>query len=285
MTIDRGLQTRLQVAFKPLNNRRAQYAFPPAASLSTALEQVMPPKANPAVTVRPEVASLYATAAVDIWLRAVHSFLISAALTEASPLWASSVGYYSSHYAVRAIAHLLGCFHLHRRRRIVRLGLQCGKHVCTFGTKNAGDREHCLYWREVKSDSHFATDPLFTRNEKAQQPDDCSNVGHRDRANYVDHLFPYPAFRVLDVESLKIRVQRISEIDFTVPPIPKPNKFPDLDNVQVVAYHRIVRFRKFLDEILVQSSRFWNVHRNPTWVSGIVDFQITEHGGLEVLKN
>lgn len=122
----------------------------------------------------------------------------------------------------------------------------------------------------MKRDTHFVSDPLFTENDPNP---DASDIGHRDRANYADHLFKYPPFRALDAAKLKARVQLISQIRFTTPPIPECSRFPDIESVQVIAYHRAIRFRKFLDEVLGGRNRFWNVHRNPSWVSGMIDFQ------------
>ncbi len=282
MKIDPALQKRLEVTFAPLNKVGAEKAFPPPASLSAALEEVMPAKGIPAVTVKPEIASRFATAAVEVWLRSVHSFVISASLTGASPIWASAAGYYASHYAVRAFAHLLGCFQLYRKKRIVRLALHAGKHVCTFDPKRGADREHRLYWRVVKEDPHFAADPLFTLNETDS---DASDVAHRDRANYADHLFQFPNFRALDEATLRERVRFVSQIQCITPPIPRRSRFPDVEAVQLIAYHRLVKFRQFLDEVLGGGNRFWRVHRTPSWAGGIIDFQLTEQGGLSSLQN
>lgn len=284
MKIDQILRSRLEALFAPLNKVAAVKAFPNPGSLSTAMEAVVPAKRATActVTVPPATAALFTTAAVEVWMRAVHSFLVSASLTEASPIWASASGYYSSHYSVRALAHLLGYYQLFRKKRIVRLDMHNGKHVCTFDPKLTGDREHRFYWKIVKSDQHFASDPLFTDNNPE---DDASDVGHRDRANYADHIFQLPSFRTLDADTLKRRVEYISQIEFTTPPIPKRSRFPDVNSVQVVAYHRAVRFRQFVDEVLGGGNRFWRVHRNPAWVGGMIDFQLTEQGSLASLKN
>jgi hypothetical protein len=282
MNINKILKNRLEVVFAPLNKRGAEKTFPPPYSLSTALEKLLPTTDDVNVQVEPHVATLFATAAVEMWLRAVHSFLVSASVTKASPIWASATGYYASHYSIRALAHLLGHFQLFRRKRIVHLDLQNGQLICAFDSKQAKDREHRLYWKLVKRDTHFRVDPLFTENE----PDlDASDVGHRDRANYADHLFQFPSFSALDEAVLKARVQFISQIEFTTPPIPQRSRFPDIESVQVIAYHRIVRFRQFLDEVLGGSNRFWGVHRSPGWASELIDFQLTEQGGLASLKN
>ena len=65
-----------------------------------------------------------------------------------------------------------------------------------------------------------------------------------------------------------------------MPPLPRFSKFPDLEYVQVIAYHRIVRFRQLLDEVLGGKNRFWNVHRSPSFSVGYVDFQLVEGGAL-----
>lgn len=220
---------------------------------------------------------MFATAAVDMWLRAVHSFLVSASLTSVSPIWASGSGYYSSHYAVRALAHLLGFFQLYTQKRIAQLQIRDGNYVCTFQPKTVNDREHRFYWKTVKRDQHFAGDPFFTDNDAAV---DVSDVGHRDWANYKDHLPQFPMFRPLDEVALKTRVERISSIEITAPPIPRISRYPDLENVQVVAYHRVVRFRDLVDAILGGTNRFWRVHRTPPWVSKFTDFQVTEPATL-----
>ena len=110
---------------------------------------------------------------------------------------------------------------------------------------------------------------------------DASDTRHRDRANYSDHLFRYyPAFQALSKKELQARIQMISQIEFQDPPIPEIARFIDLESVQIVAYHRMVRYRQFLDEALGGGNRFWNVYRNPTFASGIINFQLTEPRGL-----
>jgi len=283
MKIDKELENRLKAIFAPLNKKAAGGSIPPPSSLSKSLEKVIARRPMPTTSnVELTTATYFATAAVEAWFRAVHSFLVSASLTDASPIWASVSGYYSSHYSVRAFAHLLGYFHLFQKRLIVRLEIHGGRHVCVFDRKTKGDREHRLYWHVVKKHPHFNSDPLFTENDPGS---DASDVGHRDRANYIDHLSQYPNFQVLDIETLKRRVQYISQIRFTTPPIPKLSRFPDVVSVQVVAYHRMVKFRQFLDEVLGGKNRFWNVCRNPSWAGSMIDFQLTEQGGLDSFRN
>jgi hypothetical protein len=151
--------------------------------------------------------------------------------------------------------------------------LKQGHHVCSFSSRSGSEREHKLYWNCVKRDEHFQSDPLFTEYNPGR---DQSDVRHRDRANYSDHLFPYPAFHELNRIEMIERVYQISQIEFMTPPIPDISQFIDLESVQIVAYHRVVKYRRFLDEILEGKNRFWNVHRNPSFANGVTNFQITE---------
>jgi hypothetical protein len=134
-----------------------------------------------------------------------------------------------------------------------------------------------VYWQIVKQDQHFAADPFFTEYNPAV---DESDVAHRDRGNYADHLPQFPSFRPLDAVALKARVDRISEIEFTSPPIPRVSRYPDVESVQIIAYHRLIRFRDLVDVIIGDDNRFWNVHRNPTWARDFMDFQLTEEATL-----
>lgn len=275
MKVDPALQLHITTAFAPLNAIPAVDAFPPPASLSKALAAALPAGSTGPAThnTTQDVAKLFTTAAVNTWLRAVHSFLVSASLTNISPIWASVAGYYSSHYSVRGLAHLLGFFQLFARKRIVRLEFRGSRYVCSFDPKSAGDREHRVYWRIVKKDQHFAADPFFTENNSAI---DESDVAHRDRANYADHLPEFPLFRPLDAIALRARIDKISDIEFSSPPIPRVSQYPDVESVQIVAYHRLVRFRDLVDTVIGNGNRFWNVHRNPTWARDFMDFQLTE---------
>jgi hypothetical protein len=275
MRIDPTLRIHIEAAFAPLNTVAAATAFPETGALSKKLNAAVPAASAGAPTrnLPPREAALFATAAVDAWLRAVHSFLISCSLTSVSPIWASVVGYYSSHYSVRALAHLLGYFQLFVKKRIVRIELVSGHFVCTFETKKAGDREHQVYWRIVKHDQHFRADPFFNENDSSV---DESDGGHRNRANYIDHLPQFPMFRPLDEAALRHRIDRISEIEISAPPIPRVSKYPDIESVQIVAYHRLVRFRDLVNTILGDQNRFWRVHRNPAWAATFMDFQLTE---------
>lgn len=280
MTIDPALQGHIKAAFAPLNNEPAADAFPPPASLSDALSAIIPAgsKTFASRNTSQRTATMFTTAAVNSWLRAVHSFLISAALTDVSPIWASVTGYYSSHYSVRALAHLLGYFQLFTRKQIVRLEFKPGRYVCTFDRKTAGDREHRVYWKIVKRDQHFAADEFLTDNSLGINGE-C-DAAHRERANYADHIFPFPPFRPLDAIAVRTRIQRISDIEVSAPPIPRADRYPEVESVQIIAYHRLVRFRDLVDAVLGGGNRFWSVYRNPAWARAFMDFQLTEAAKL-----
>jgi len=258
--------------------RDAAGAFPRPNALSSALSALTIPVGSNQIRVAPAIAKLFATASVDMWLRAVHSLLLSAAMTKSSPIWSSVAGYYSSHYAVRAIAHLLGYYHLYRIKRVVQLVLTGGTFDCTFEKKQGADREHKFYWKVVRASPSFANDPLFPENNDAAPP--ASDVSHRSFASYADTLQHLPQYSSLDIDTMKTRLDRISEIQITSPPIPDRERFPDLDSVQIVAYHRLIRYRKILDEIVGPSDRFWGVHRHPQWARGLVDYQQTDDSSL-----
>jgi hypothetical protein len=279
MKIDPALHVHVTSAFTPLNNEVAVNTFPPPASLSQALSLALPTGSTGTATrnASPEVVKMFTTAAVNMWMRAVHSFLVSASLTKVSPVWASVAGYYSSHYSVRALAHLLGFFQLFTRKRVVHLRLQGTRYICSFDPKTAGDREHRVYWKIVKKDPHFLSDPFFTDNNSAV---DQSDVAHRDRANYADHLPHFPIFQPLDAVALRARIDRISDIEFGSPPVPRVSRYPDIEAVQIIAYHRLVRFRDLIDTVIGTGNRFWDVHRDPTWARKFMDFQLTEQETL-----
>ena len=282
MKIDPAVKAHVEEAFAPLNNQAAAHSFPSPASLSSALDKVNPSGATIIVAPgkTPAIAKMFTTAAVDMWLRAVHSFLISASLTNVSPIWSSASGYYSSHYTVRSLAHILGFFQLFSRKKIARLELQAGRFVCRFDAKTMHDREHSFYWKIVKSNPLFSSDPFFTKNPSKDEADVGSDVGHRDRANYADHLSSFPMFHPLNELEVKRRIERISEIEVKAPPIPIVRLYPDIESVQVIAYHRLMRFRDLVDTIVGTRNRFWSVHRDPPWAREFMDFQVTAEATL-----
>ncbi len=267
---------RITIAFKLLEKTPAG-SFPVPSALSGALEKLVPGATqSPRIDVEPKIAALFTTAAVELWIRATHSFLVSAALTKTSPIWASVTGYYSSHYSVRAYAHLLGHFQLFARKKVVHLSIDEGdKFRCNFEQKNKFGREHEFYWRTVKKEEPFKSSQLFTLNERIT-PTGESDCRHREKANYADHLSgDLPAFNSLREADLKDRLDRLSKIDATVPQIPRADKFPDVDRVQLVAYQRLVHFRRTVDRnVDMKKNRFWKKNRDPQWATNWINFQL-----------
>jgi hypothetical protein len=245
--------------------------FPSAGTLSHALNNLVDETSGATCHVDGKIVSYFASAGVEMWHRAIHSFLVSASIMNTSPLWSSVAGYYSSHYSMRAFAHTLGFFHLFGKGKSIELDLS-GKYVCHISNKLARDGEHKFYWKVLKKHPFFLNDPFFTINDFNL---DESDSGHRNKANYFDHLNNFPHFQVLDEEFLKQRLVAMSRTVVNDAPLPNKTNYPDIDNVQLIAYHRLVKYKMFLDEILgANSNRFWAHHRRPTWCPQFVNFQI-----------
>jgi hypothetical protein len=207
---------------------------------------------------------------IEMWHRAIHSFLISSATTSVSPIWSSVSGYYSSHYTFRALAHLIGYFQLYREKKIIYSDIE--KQVCEISAKNKEDKEHKYYWKIVATNNYFGKERLF--NVDINQYDKLDNA-HRNRANYIDNVNIFPIFKPLDKEQLKARIEIVSKFELPDVLIPRIEKFPDVDRVQLIAYHRIVRYRKILDECVDSRNKVWKMHRSPEWCKDFVKFQAT----------
>ena len=273
---------QIEVMFGALHKRSAADAMPPPGTLSTTLVRVVDEATGETSPIDATTLTCFATASVEMWHRSVHSFLVSAALTKASPLWASVSGYYSSHYSVRAFAHLLGYFQLQSKKRILQVEVRGKQYICHMIQKQGGDREHKFYWKTVKNHVWFSADPFFTKNEEGQPRSDS---GHRSKASYADHVNQFPTFQALDEAFLKERVEKIAGIELSDAPVPNKESYPDIENVQLIAYHRMVKFRKCVDETLGGSNRFWKFHRKPGWCPSFLDFQVTEPEFASVYKD
>lgn len=92
----------------------------------------------------------------------------------------------------------------------------------------------------------------------------------------MDHLNKFPSFQTLDKEYLSQQIEKIASIELSDVPIPRKDSYPDIINVQLIAYHRMIKFRKFVDDVLGGSNRFWKVHRNPSWCLDYLDFQLVD---------
>jgi len=272
--MEKELSSQIERIFADLNRQSAAAALPEPAALSSLLSKyVVPSSPTTIVAATPSVLTHFATAAVEMWLRSVHSFLISASLTNSSPIWSSVAGYYSSHYSIRAFAHVFGAFQLHRSKRIIYLDNAAGHLALRIEKKHGDHREHKFYWKYVSEHPQLATDPFFYAFR-----DDLpiSDGGHRTMANYADHIDRFPVFLPLSAEFLEERIERIATVKFSDVPVPRAEHFPDTVNVQFVAYHRIVKFRNLLDEVLGSKNRFWKVQRNPSWCPRAMKFSVVE---------
>lgn len=272
------MQQSVRFLFQGLSSP-AQSAYVPAPrSLATTLEDIYRNSgSSPWISIPASAKTLFATAAVEIWGRGVHSLVISAAITKASPIWAAVAGYYASHYAVRAFAHVLGYFQLYRLKKVVVLDVSSSQCQCEFRKKDRRTPEHRFYWKVVHQHADFSDNPLFRLNNEV---DDVSDVGHRALANYADHVGGIPTFEPLSRDEMRRRLERISDISFTPDLLPRRSKFPDIDAVQVAAYNRIVLFRQLIDEVLGGENAFWKANRQPSWTHDLIDFQLVERDDL-----
>ena len=265
---------QIELMFSKLNGARASDSFPPPATLSRILNGIVDKATSDSAPISQIEITNFATAAVEMWHRAIHSFLISASLTKASPIWSSVSGYYSSHYSIRGFAHLLGYFQLNKKKRNIQLEINGTPYLCHIKPKG-GNEEHKFYWMKVHEHPFFITNSFFPENNEYNV---ISDSAHRNKANYFDHLNGFPPFQVLDEIYLKQRVSVISKIEIDDAPIPnsESDPYPDIENVQIMAYHRMVKFREFIDNILGGSNRFWNVHRKPSWCPNFLNFQLVK---------
>ncbi len=222
--------------------------------------------------------SLFASASIEMWHRAVHSFLWSVALRDHSKIWSSVTGYYSSHYVMRAFAHAFGFFKSFAKKKIIQVVISHGTGVCKV--IDADDKgEHSFYWKVVKHYPEFKDNLLFRFNSERDKTSDCS---HRNHANYSDHIGGYLKVGFPTTAQLLDSIEKISRIRrFAITEVSRDG-FPDLDNVQILAYQRLVTFRDFLDGRL-KDNRFWRAHRDPNWCKGMVTFHL-EDAKLKVLK-
>ncbi len=277
-------ENQIRALFALLQKRAAAGTLPQPGAFGAELGEIVheaEKRSQSQIRLNADQAACFVTAAVEIWHRAIHSFVISTLLSNASPVWASVCGYYASHYSVRGVGHLLGFFQLHRKRRIVELLPDGTTFAARIVRKDANTREHKFYWKIVKQHPIFASDPFFVFNN---DQDPVSDGAHRNFANYLDHVDQFPNVVLLQWDQLQNRVQHVAAVELSAVPIPDARRFPDLDSVQLIAYHRIVRFRSFLDELLGDSSRFWRVHRNPSWSRNLLDFQVVTPKLLQALE-
>jgi hypothetical protein len=229
---------------------------------------------------------LLASASVEMWHRAIHSFLWSVAMTDKSPLWASVTGYYSSHFVMRALAHSLGIYKSFTHKTVFQIARQGGGIVCRCHpkpTKKHG--EHQFYWQVVKDHPDFVRDSLFSANAEGgvgPRGREKSDYMHRNFANYTDHIDNFSELSFPDVPKItksieKIRLSRKNSVE-----LPRRSNYPDHRAIQVLAYQRIVAYREFLDTRVLKTSAFWKAHREPVWARAQMQDYALETEGLSV---
>lgn len=264
----------VEKSFGKLDNPPGSWDFPPRGSLSQCLNVLLakPGKTPPALT--HQQSRLFASAGVEMWHRAIHSFLWSVALTESSHLWSSVSGYYASHFVMRAFAHSMGIFKSFTLKKTIQVVIQDRQFVCMLPDAPGG--EHAFYWKAVKGHAKFALNPLFRENNER---DMNSESAHRTFANYTDHLDNFSPLKFPGLETVATNVGQISRIRLGSVAPPSRDDYPDLRNVQILAFQRIVAFHDFLEERVPQN-RFWRAHRSPNWCKDVMVFQV-ENQGLE----
>jgi len=245
----------LELSFGKLDRQAARLDFPKPGTLSNQVSSLIGGAGAGALT--HQHSSMLASAGVEMWHRAIHSFLWSVVLTETSPLWSSNTGYYASHFVMRAFAHSLGIFKSFTKRAAIQVVVRNGHFICNQLNENRG--EHAFYWRAVKEHPTLAPNPLFRENNEREdnKKEDQSDSLHRTFATYTDHLNSFKAVNVPPVEEVTQRLEKISHIRrcSVTAPTPQRGRFPDLDKVQILAFQRIVAFHDFLDD-KVPKNRF-----------------------------
>jgi len=255
------------VSFQRLAAGSAPIGFATPGTLALQLSKAL--QANSTLPNRS--GSLFASSSVEMWHRAIHSFLLSVALTETSPLWASVTGYYASHFVMRAVCHSIGVFKLFSRRSIVQVILRNGNFVCSM--VSGGERgEHAFYWNVARQHPNFSANPLFRDNSERNL---ASDSAHRNFANYTDHVGRFTRLSFPLSQEISLNVEKISRIRLHSVTEPSREDYPDLFNVQILAFQRIVSFHDFL-ETRVPGNRFWRAHRRPSWCDGIMVYQVEE---------
>lgn len=278
MPIDYTIADRVfELSFAKLDKPTARLDFPRPGTLSGHLTTLLSGPNPGAAVLSHNNFSMLATAGVEMWHRAIHSFIWSVALTEDSPLWASVSGYYSSHFVMRAFAHSMGIFKSFSHKTALQVVVKGNQFVCDVLTDKGG--EHAFYWKAVKGHPQLLTNPLFRENNEREnnRTEDRSDAIHRNFANYADHLDSFTAPKFSDMEAIANRITKIGHIrrHSVIAPTPQRNRFPDLDKVQILAFQRIAAFHEFLDD-RVPDNRFWKAHRRPNWCKDIMLFQVED---------
>jgi hypothetical protein len=265
--------TFIQAIFDQLKKQKPERPPPRGVLADTLRANIKNPAKGGPFTLMPAEAALFGSAAVEMWLRAVHSFLISNSMMKASPIWSSVAGYYSSHYVMRAFSHILGHFLLQRDHLTVQVKLDNGGYACV--SKKNSPSEHQYYWGLPKSELGSSGSVLFSANQPMKDfKSDGTDGSHRVFANYFDHVNSFTNFETVNEDYLKVRIEHLSELVTDSPALPDHKKYPDLDSVHVIAYARIVKFRTCMDNVVGPKHKYWAYFRDPSWFMKYMDFQV-----------
>jgi hypothetical protein len=271
MPIDYTAASRVVPATFGKLDSASKLGFPEPGSLSNCFTKLVQGKTSGSIIqFPPKDFPLLASAAVEMWHRAIHSFLISVSITKTSHLWASVAGYYSSHFVMRAFAHSMGVFKSFAHGKILQIVTSGNQYECHLSVSDKGEHEY--YWKMLKEHPQFSANPLFRFNS---QKDVTSDSSHRTFANYVDHLGNYSPLVFPTGESIAVDVEKISHIRLHSVTEASRDDYPDLQNVQILAFQRIVAFQDFLDSE-IPKNRFWRTHRRPSWCRDLMIYQIEE---------
>jgi hypothetical protein len=276
MAIDYSATDRIvELSFGKLDRPSAKMDFPKPGTLSNHFIELLKTAGTTSPALSHQHCAMLASAGVEMWHRSIHSFLWSLALTDGSPLWSSVSGYYASHFAMRAFSHSMGIFKSFTQKKAIQVVNKNGGFVCSLSRSDLG--EHAFYWNAVKG--KISGNPLFHDNNER---DTKSESAHRTFANYTDHVGSFSPVQFPALETVAESVEKISRIRLGSVAPPSRDDFPDLQNVQILAFQRIVAFQDFLDA-RVSNNRFWRTHRRPTWCNNVMAFQV-ENQGLEKLN-
>ncbi len=280
MPIDYSISDNIRkLSFGKFSARRSLgLGFPPHGSLSRIIRDLM----NGTIkTSDHSDAHMLATASVEMWHRAIHSFLLSVAVTDRSRLWASVAGYYSSHYVMRAFAYSMGLFKSFIEGAAIQVVILDENLSCL---KLEGEKykkgEHSFYWMVVKEHPAIRPNALFRINPPKSEK---SESFHRTTANYTDHVNDFTRLVFPDGASMRESVQRISRMrrNLDTNSSIELNGYPDVINVQILAFQRIIAYRDYFDQ-KVSDNRFWKAHRTPQWARDTMLYQV-ESTGLEAI--
>jgi hypothetical protein len=276
MSVDYAVADRVVVlSFGKLDKPNAKLDFPERGALSSHFNILLNGMGAAPPALAHKYSPMLASAGVEMWHRAIHSFLWSVALTKSSPLWSSVSGYYASHFVMRAFAHSMGIFKSFKQRAVIQVRVEKGQFICAPLVWNSnGKSEHAFYWKAVKGHPKLLSNDLFRENNER---DPKSDSGHRTFANYTDHLGTFPPMEFPALGTVADSVERISRIRLHSVTIPSRDDYPDLQNVQILAFQRIIAFQDFLDE-KVPGNRFWKAHRRPTWCKDLMLYQVEDQG-------